>query len=56
MPVRYEMLGYDTLLGSHYDKYTVLYTTFESGVPPDEVFEINSSMFSILFNLLTSSV
>ena len=26
-PVRYEMYGYDTLLGSHYDKYYLNYST-----------------------------
>ena len=25
VPVRYEMMGYDSLLGSHYDKYYVDY-------------------------------
>lgn len=44
VPVRYEMLGYDTLLGSHYDKYVVLYTSFSDSVPPDNIFEIPSTM------------
>jgi len=30
-PLRYEMLGYDSLLGSHFDKYLVDYTTAELG-------------------------
>ena len=47
VPMRYEMLGYDTLLGSHYDKYIVLYTSFVVGVPADDVFEIPSSMYKI---------
>ncbi len=34
------MLGYDTLLGSHYDKYEVLYTYFDIGVPTEEIFKI----------------
>jgi len=25
LPVRYEMMGFDTLLGSHYDKYYIDY-------------------------------
>jgi len=25
LPVRYEMMGYDNLLGSHYDKYYIDY-------------------------------
>ncbi|XP_022097041.1 digestive cysteine proteinase 2-like [Acanthaster planci] len=28
-PVRYEMMGYDTLLGSHYDKYVIDYSMFD---------------------------
>jgi hypothetical protein len=30
-PVRYEMLGYDTLLGSHYDKYYLDYSNYKAG-------------------------
>lgn len=33
-PVRYEMMGYNTLLGSHYDKYVVNYTDFVQKVDP----------------------
>ncbi|XP_059155081.1 digestive cysteine proteinase 1-like [Physella acuta] len=29
-PIRYEMMGYDSLMGSHYDKYYVDYTRWES--------------------------
>src|SRR4029434_2054969 len=29
-PVHYEMMGYNTLLGSHYDKYLLDYTEFSS--------------------------
>ena len=47
VPMRYEMLGYDTLLGSHYDKYVVLYTSFVVAVPADDVFKIPSSMYKI---------
>ena len=41
VPVRYEMMGYDSLLGSHYDKYLVDYSvdSFKSGksaVPADK--------------------
>lgn len=34
-PVRYEMMGYDTLFGSHYDKYIIDYIVYKKG-PPDE--------------------
>lgn len=31
-PVRYDLDGYDTIIGSHYDQYRVEYLTFEEGV------------------------
>lgn len=31
-PVHYEMMGYNTLLGSHYDKYLVDYKDFNTEV------------------------
>ncbi|XP_013412168.1 digestive cysteine proteinase 2-like [Lingula anatina] len=34
-PVRYEMRGYDSLLGSHYDKYYVDYMNFNNKDPID---------------------
>ncbi|XP_005529723.1 PREDICTED: digestive cysteine proteinase 1-like [Pseudopodoces humilis] len=33
-PVHYEMRGYNTLLGSHYDKYEIAYTDFDNSYPP----------------------
>lgn len=33
-PVHYEMKGYNTLLGSHYDKYIVEYKEFSPQVDP----------------------
>jgi hypothetical protein len=30
-PLRFEMLGYDILLGSHFDQYILTYDTFKSG-------------------------
>ncbi|KAL9979919.1 hypothetical protein ACROYT_G008438 [Oculina patagonica] len=39
-PVHYEMLGYDTLLGSHYDKYEVEYRDYSPQMPPPDTFEI----------------
>lgn len=38
-PVRYEMMGYDTLFGSHYDKYYVDYKNYQTQ-------NISESMFS----------
>ncbi|XP_068189106.1 digestive cysteine proteinase 2 isoform X1 [Antennarius striatus] len=34
-PIHYEMMGYNTLLRSHYDKYLVDYTEFSSEVNPE---------------------
>lgn len=33
-PVHYEMRGYNSLLGSHYDKYEISYTDFDNSFPP----------------------
>lgn len=33
-PVHYEMRGYNSLLGSHYDKYEIAYTDFDNSFPP----------------------
>lgn len=39
-PVHYEMLGYDTLLGSHYDKYEIDYADYSPQMPPPDIFDI----------------
>uniref|UniRef100_A0A493T062 Counting factor associated protein D n=1 Tax=Anas platyrhynchos platyrhynchos TaxID=8840 RepID=A0A493T062_ANAPP len=38
-PVHYEMRGYNSLLGSHYDKYEISYTDFDNSFP-SSVFDI----------------
>ena len=44
-PVRYEMMGYDSLLGSHYDKYYVDYFSMTSPVTfKDSVFAAPEGM------------
>ena len=40
IPVRYEMLGYDDLLTSHYDHYTLDYITFKPWSFDFSVFKI----------------
>ncbi|XP_029299280.1 digestive cysteine proteinase 1 [Cottoperca gobio] len=42
-PLHYEMMGYDTLLGSHYDKYLVDYKEFSTHVDP-KVFSLPEGM------------
>ncbi|KAJ7304258.1 hypothetical protein JRQ81_011798 [Phrynocephalus forsythii] len=39
VPVHYEMQGYNTLLGSHYDKYEIDYTSFSNSFSAD-VFDL----------------
>lgn len=48
-PVRYEMFGYNTLLGSHYDKYYVDYLSWPSWneTIPDEAFKVPESRYPI---------
>lgn len=42
-PLHYEMMGYNTLLGSHYDKYLVDYKVFSPNVDP-KVFSLPEGM------------
>ncbi|KAM9738220.1 digestive cysteine proteinase 1 isoform 2-T2 [Menidia menidia] len=42
-PLHYEMMGYNTLLGSHYDKYLVDYKEFSSRLDP-KVFSLPEGM------------
>lgn len=43
-PLHYEMMGYNTLLGSHYDKYLVDYKEFSTHVDP-KVFSLPDGLF-----------
>ncbi|XP_077991240.1 digestive cysteine proteinase 1-like [Glandiceps talaboti] len=40
-PVQYEMMGFDSLLGSHFDKYYVDYIYFDTQTIDTKVFEIS---------------
>ena len=42
-PVFYEMFGYDTLIGSHYDKYYIEYFNFKTEPIDPTVFAITTS-------------
>lgn len=44
IPVRYEMKGYNTLLGSHYDHYYLDYDYYSHEDIPNEVFEIETDL------------
>lgn len=43
-PVHYKMMGYDTLLGSHYDEYDLEYEDYSDQMPPSGVFDIMEGM------------
>ena len=43
IPIYYLMMGYDSLLGSHYDKYEVLYETYTTGPIDPKMFDIQDS-------------
>ena len=44
-PLRYEMMGYDTLLSSYYDHYILDYLEFETWKFSYEVFDIPTGMY-----------
>ena len=44
-PIHYEMLGFDSLLGSHYDKYEVDYVDYSDEMPPPGSFDIPEGLF-----------
>ena len=51
IPVRYEMKGYNSLLGSHYDHYYLDYTTFTAEKPTDETFVVDQGTLSFVFKI-----
>ena len=42
-PIRYEMFGYDMMLGSYYDHYVIEYVSFEKWEPEEEIFALPHS-------------
>lgn len=38
-PVRYEMMGFDSLIGSHFDKYVLDYFQFDTSSIPEDMFQ-----------------
>lgn len=45
IPVRYEMIGYNSLFGSHYDKYYLSYQDYIPGAVDPEKFSIEGSKY-----------
>lgn len=52
IPIKYEMRGYNTLLGSHYDHYYLNYDYYDFSTPDDEVFQVERSNNNIKFLLI----
>ena len=46
IPVRYEMRGFNTLLGSHYDHYYLEYDWYSFETPSPDVFQVEQSKCS----------
>ncbi|XP_044742976.1 digestive cysteine proteinase 1 [Chrysoperla carnea] len=49
IPVRYEMKGFNSLLGSHYDHYYLNYDYFDNSDIASEVFEVANNMTCVGF-------
>lgn len=49
IPVRYEMRGFNSLLGSHYDHYHLDYNTYVHDDIPDDVFEVDADQPCVSF-------
>ncbi|XP_031843430.1 C1 family peptidase 26-29-p isoform X2 [Nomia melanderi] len=49
IPVKYEMRGFNSLLGSHYDHYYLDYDWYTSEKPSSEVFEITGNLTCVSF-------
>lgn len=43
LPLYYLMMGYDSLMGSHYDKYEVIYESYWTGKMDPKIFDIQKS-------------
>ena len=49
IPVRYEMRGFNSLLGSHYDHYYLDYDWYSSETPSSDIFEIGENLTCVSF-------
>lgn len=48
IPVRYEMKGFNSLLGSHYDHYYLDYNSYKHDDIPDDIFEVDEGEYRAL--------
>ena len=49
IPARYEMKGFNSLLGSHYDHYYLDYDWYSSETPSSDIFEIGENLTCVSF-------
>ena len=53
LPVQYEMMGFDSLLGSHFDKYIVDYDFYDETTPiPNTTFDVPKGKTQNLLRLV----
>lgn len=52
IPVRYEMKGFNSLLGSHYDHYYLNYDWYSYETPDADVFEVANSTYIIFYFII----
>lgn len=52
IPVRYEMHGFNSLLGSHYDHYRLDYNAYAHDDIPDDIFEVDQGKNALLLSIL----
>lgn len=46
-PVRYEVKGWDNLIGAHYDHYHLDYDSYSNAAIPDDIFKVNEGDFHL---------
>lgn len=49
IPVRFEVIGWDNLIGAHYDHYHMDYNYYSSDDIPDAIFEVNEGDFYSIY-------
>jgi len=49
IPIRYDMKGFNTLLGSHYDHYYLDYNWFSPEAPDDDIFTVPATLPCVNF-------
>lgn len=55
-PIHYIMKGYNTLLGSHFDKYELYYGNYTEGTARQEDFEVRDGKIYYIYKLRNTSI